>query len=122
MSAPLWSMAVGISFLCGPCPHPAGYLFPQPAGQARQLRQQAIPYVPGEGDLIFFDDHNPVWIALFALAGTGPPTHMGIVVRKPDGSPAVLEAGPDDTLWVKLQDAAPRLHQFDRDYRGTVTI
>jgi hypothetical protein len=78
--------------------------------------------VPREGDLIFYDDHNRAWTTLFALAGTGPPLHMGIVVKKPDGTPAVLEAGPDDTLWVRLIDAGPRLHQFRRDFRGTITV
>jgi len=34
----------------------------------------------------------------------------------------VLEAGPDDSVWVTLQDVGPRLHQFDRDYHGTITI
>src|SRR5690242_14501168 len=73
-------------------------------------------YVPREGDLIFFDDHNPVWTALFVWAGTGPPLHMGIVVKKADGKFAVLEAGPDDTVWVTLQDLGPRLRQFQKDY------
>jgi len=84
--------------------------------------RQVIPYVPREGDLIFFDDHNPVWTALFVWAGTGPPLHMGIVVKKLDGSLAVLEAGPDDTIWCTLQDLSKRLDQFDRDYHGTITI
>jgi hypothetical protein len=81
------------------------------------------PYVPREGDLVFFDDHNRTWTALFALADTGPPLHMGIVVEKPDGKLAILEAGPDDTVWVRLLDAGRRLRQFHRDYPGgTITI
>ena len=97
--------------------HPAGYLV-----RPRSATAAAVAYAPREGDLIFYDDHNRAWTALFALAGTGPPLHMGIVVKKPDGSPAVLEAGPDDSVWVKLLDLAPRLHQFRRDFGGTVTI
>jgi hypothetical protein len=101
------------------CPaSPAGYLAPP----AREGRPRAVAYVPREGDLIFYDDHNRVWTTLFAVAGTGPPLHMGIVVRKPAGGLAVLEAGPDDTVWVKLLDLAPRLHQFHRDFAGTVTV
>ncbi len=42
---------------------------------------KSVPYVPREGDLVFYDDHNPTWTGLFALAGTGPPLHMGIVVK-----------------------------------------
>ena len=47
---------------------------------------------------------------------------MGIVVKKADRSFAVLEAGPDDTVWVTLQDLSTRLEQFDRDFHGTITI
>ncbi len=89
----------------------AGYL-----GEPARL----VRYTPCEGDLVFYDDRNRAWTALFALAGTGPPLHMGIIVRKPDGKLAVLEAGPDDTLWVKLLDLPGRLHQFDRDFRGGI--
>src|SRR4051794_16699562 len=95
--------------------HPAGYLVPG-AGHP------AVAYEPREGDLVFYDDHSAVWTALFALADTGPPLHMGIVVKKPGGGLAVLEAGPDDTVWVDLLDVVPRLHQFQRKYRGTITV
>jgi hypothetical protein len=101
---------------------PAGYLLIRPSAPEKAVRAKAIRYVPGEGDLIFYDDHSKAWTALFALAGTGPPLHMGIVVRKPGGSLAILEAGPDDTLWVDLLDLTPRLRQFRRDFRGTITI
>jgi hypothetical protein len=93
-----------------------------PLNPREPFGQRAVPYTPREGDLIFFDDHNTIWNGLFALAGTGPPLHMGIVVKKPDGGLAVLEAGPDDSVWVTLQDLGPRLHQFDRDFHGTVTV
>jgi hypothetical protein len=86
-------------------------------------KAQVVPYVPREGDLIFYDDKSPLWTPLFAFAGTGPPLHMGIVVKKPDGTPAILEAGPDDTPWVDLLDLVPRLHQFHRNFPGgTITV
>jgi hypothetical protein len=48
---------------------------------------------------------------------------MGIVVRHPEGHLAVLEAGPDDGLWVELLEVESRLQQFHRDFpRGTITI
>ena len=77
---------------------------------------------PTEGDLIFYDDHNLVWTALFLWAGTGPPLHVGIVVKKEDGMLAVLEAGPDDTIWVYILDVDLRLQKFHEDYHGTITI
>jgi hypothetical protein len=94
-----------------------GYLVP-PGGKASESQ----PYIPHEGDLVFFDDNNPVWLALFAWAGTGPPLHAGIVVKRYNGSLAILEAGPDDTTWVTIQPVAPRLRQFHKDYHGTITI
>jgi hypothetical protein len=96
-----------------------GYLSAAKAEVEKVLPQA---YVPKEGDLIFYDDHNLFWTALFLWAGTGPPLHVGIVVKKDDGTLAVLEAGPDDTIWVNIQDVGPRLHQFQKDYNGTITI
>lgn len=105
-------LAAGL--LVGPVPpHPEGYLV---------LKGALVRYGPREGDLVFFDDRSPTWGVLFALAGTGPPLHMGIVVKRPGGELAVLEAGPDDTVWVELRPLAWRLRQFDADFHGKVTI
>src|SRR5262245_12536405 len=97
-------------FLAGPpalCP--TGYL-----GDA--------PYRPAEGDLIFYDDRHALWRLLFARAGSGPPLHMGIVVKRPGGELAVLEAGPADSLWVALLPVAERLRQFHRTTGGTISV
>lgn len=83
---------------------------------------ELVGYVPREGDLVFYDDRNPAWMVLFAYAGTGPPLHMGIVVKKADGSLAVLEAGPDDTTRVALLDIDKRLRQFHADFQGGISI
>jgi hypothetical protein len=115
---------VPVLFLAGGndvLPHPAGYLVSKRVCD-RDGAQTAVAYEPREGDLIFYDDHSKIWTALFTLAGTGPPLHMGIVVRKKEGRLAVLEAGPDDTVWVELRDLVPRLHQFHNDFNGTITI
>jgi hypothetical protein len=123
MQTTLWSVGVGLSLLLGNGgKSPAGYLAPPAAKHGKTSRPRARPYAPREGDLIFFDEHSWVWNALFFLAGTGPPVHMGIVVKKPGGQLAVLEAGPDDTVWVRLLDLKSRLRQFHRDYGGTITI
>lgn len=81
-----------------------------------------IPYNPHEGDLVFYDDRHPFWTVMFLLAGSGPPLHMGIVVKQNDGSFGILEAGPDDTIRVALIDLEKRLKQFDEDFHGTITI
>jgi len=87
-----------------------------------KVEHETVAYTPREGDLIFYDDRNVFWTVLFAYAGTGAPLHMGMVVKKTDGSLAVLEAGPDDTIWVRLLDLEKRLPQFQRDFDGPVTI
>src|SRR5581483_2105946 len=111
MSGSVWSI-VAATFLV-PAAEPMGYLVPRGVSPA-----QAVPYQPREGDLIFYDDHKLIWNVLFAYAGTGSPLHAGIVVKRADGRLAVLEAGPDDTVWVDLIDLRQRLEKFV----GTVTI
>ena len=78
----------------------------------------AEPYIPHEGDVLFYDDLNKLWTFLFWLGGTKPPFHVGIVVKRPDGSPAVLEAGADDQTWVWVLDLAPRM----RDFEGVLQV
>src|SRR5205807_6934724 len=36
-------------------------------------------------------------------------------VARPDGRPAVLEAGPHDTLWIRILDIGPHLQQYADD-------
>ena len=97
-----------------------GYLKIEP--KTDKAKTEIIRYAPREGDLVFYDDHSLMWTLLFAYAGTGSPLHMGIVVKKTDGSFAVLEAGPDDTVRVALLDLDKRLPQFDKDFAGNITI
>jgi hypothetical protein len=77
------------------------------------LRLPAEPYTPQEGDILFFCDGSLKWRILFALAGTTPPDHAAIVVKKADGSPAILESGPNDTLVIALSDLMPRLQSYE---------
>jgi hypothetical protein len=92
---------------------PYGYLWTyRPDEQGRTVRD-VIPYQPREGDWLFFDDMSAWWTFLYKIADTAPPFHAGIVVKKPDGELAVLEAGPDDTLHVYVLDIIPRLYQFE---------
>jgi hypothetical protein len=108
----LWSLGAALCLLVAEA-RPEGYLVSRSEGV-----EKVSSYMPREGDLIFYDDHKPIWNLLFAYAGTGAPLHVGIVVKKTDGRLAVLEAGPDDTIWVNLIDLVPRLQHF----RGTITI
>ncbi len=99
-----------------------------PPGQAVGVLYHSLPdgrggtyastsaYVPREGDLVFFDDRKVPWDFLYWIAGTAAPFHVGIVVKRPDGNMAILESGPDDTLYVHILDVTPRLHEFLKDF------
>jgi hypothetical protein len=98
------------------CPgQQVGYLYPGTACNCA-LRSAVVPYVPREGDLVFFDDRKSFWDFLYWIGGTAAPFHAGIVVKRPDGHLAVLEAGPDDTLHVFLLDVHDRLNGFLKDF------
>ena len=101
---------------------PAGFLKIERKTPKGKIEREVVAYAPREGDLIFYDDRNLAWSALFAYAGTGAPLHMGIVFKKANGTLAILEAGPDDSIWVKLLDLDKRLPQFHEDFKGTITI
>jgi hypothetical protein len=101
----------------------AGYLKIDKKMADGKIEHDIARYEPRAGDLVFYDDRNPAWMALFAYAGTGPPLHMGMVFKQKNGSFAVLEAGPDDTTRVSLLQLDKRLHQFHQHYaKGTITI
>jgi hypothetical protein len=69
-------------------------------------------YHPQAGDILFFDDHDRVWQFCFNIAGAGRPMHAGLVVRLPDGELNSLEAGYNDSIYVKLLPLKDRLHEF----------
>lgn len=91
---------------------PIGFLY-QPAFCCDQvLRGPAEPYCPQPGDLLFFTDYTFFWCTTHNWAGAGHPHHSGIVVALPDGRPAALEAGPYDTLRIRVLDLSPHLRKY----------
>lgn len=95
-----------------------GFLKTETKAAKGEKKVEVLRYEPREGDLVFYDDKHVGWTLLFAYAGTGAPLHMGIVVKKNDGKLAILEAGPDDTVSVKMLDLHKRLRQFNNDFKG----
>jgi hypothetical protein len=89
-----------------------GWLDP-PGDCPRDPASPREAYQPQPGDIILFS-HNQLrsWF-LYTLARTGKPYHAGIVVRLPDGRPAILEAGPYDYVHVYLMDLLPRLRTHE---------
>jgi hypothetical protein len=72
-------------------------------------------YLPQPGDLFFATDH--IWLLRFGhwAAGADYPHHSGIIVRKPDGSLALLEAGPFNETFIVLADLLPILKAYEAE-------
>lgn len=72
------------------------------------------PYRPQAGDLVLFDDFNPLHRIAFRLARTAPPVHAAVVVERPDGSHALLDLfGPRVISGtVRIAEIGPRLGNY----------
>jgi hypothetical protein len=93
-------------------------LFGAEPGTRRAASWRAVPYHPQPGDLVFFDEHSLIWRVLYAVAGSQPPDHCGVMVARPDGRMALLEAGPFPNRWVRLEEVPHRLQSF----RGSIWV
>lgn len=99
-------------------PPPAGSYLWQPSYELDfRLRGPTKPYVPQPGDIIMSTDGSLFWLTMHNLAGTSHPTHSMIVFAFPDGRPGILEAGPHDTLKVRVLEALPHLWSYEREGR-----
>jgi hypothetical protein len=72
------------------------------------------------GDIMLYTDSNWFWEITHDLAGAFQPHGSGVVVRRPDGTLGILEAGPNDTMHVDILDALPHLKEYE--CRGPVWI
>jgi hypothetical protein len=81
------------------------------------LRGPAEAYLPQPGDLMLRLDHSKFWRVTHYLALAFDPNGSGIVFARPDGSLAVLEAGPNDTMWVRCLDLLPHLREYAAEGR-----
>jgi hypothetical protein len=76
------------------------------------LRGTPQAYVPEPGDIMLRLDNWRFWRVTHFLALAFDPNGSGIVFARPDGTLAVLEAGPSDTLWVGTPDLLPHLAEY----------
>src|SRR3989440_12839384 len=76
------------------------------------LRGPAEAYLPQPGDLMLRMDGSVFWRVTHYMALAFDPNGSGIVFARPDGSLAVLEAGPRDTRGVRTPDLLPRLPEY----------
>jgi hypothetical protein len=72
----------------------------------------AEAYLPQPGDLMLRMDDSTFWRVTHWMAFAFDPNGSGIVVARPDGSLAVLEAGPNDTMWIHTLDLLPHLKEY----------
>lgn len=114
MLAVLYS-ALAAACLSGPVPATelgGSYLY-QPAFCIDEvLRLPAESYLPQPGDIMLRLDHSKFWRVTHYMALAFDPNGSAIVFARPDGTPAVLEAGPKDTMWVRTLDLLPHLREY----------
>lgn len=97
-------------------PEPIGSYLYRPAYCIDDARRgPSEPYLPQPGDIILCTDRNCFWQLTFTLACTGHPHHAGIVIQRPDGRLAVLEAGPHDTTHIEIIDWEGHLARYDEE-------
>jgi hypothetical protein len=99
----------------GPAEDPAvaGSFLYQPAFCIDDARREpAVSYLPQPGDIMVRMDGSIFWRVTHYMALAFDPNGSGIVVARPDGSLAVLEAGPNDTMWVRTLDLLPHLKEY----------
>lgn len=70
---------------------------------------KATAYEPQPGDIMLRLDKSLFWRVTHYMALAFDPNGSAIFFRRPDGSMAVLEAGPNDTLWCRALDILPHL-------------
>lgn len=95
-----------------------GFVYQPAFALDKVARPPASPYVPEPGDVLVMNNPAPQTALLYHLAGSGLPSHAGLVVRLPDGSLGVFDAGWNDTLWTRLTPLEWRINA----YPGTVWV
>lgn len=93
------------------------YLYKPAYCEDHEIRGPATPYEPQPGDIIFSADNSDFWLLMHKLAGTSHPTHSMVAFRRTDGTMAILEAGPHDTLHCRTMDAIPHLRSYEVEGR-----
>jgi hypothetical protein len=97
----------------GPVKQPSiGYLVVQNRSSDGLWYQTSEPYVPHEGDMLFYNDHSTKWTVLYKMVGSDAPYHSGLVYKQPDGLCGAVEAGPNDSLECRTLDLKSRLYDW----------
>lgn len=78
----------------------------------KKLRLPVEPYLPQPGDIMLATDRNFFWKITHDLALAFEPHNSAIFFARSDGRLALLEAGPNDTLFIRSLDALPHLAEY----------
>ncbi len=92
-----------------------GYLYPVAFNLEGELQGPARSYQPQAGDIFLCTDHVLIVQIGHKLAGGQSPHHSGLVIMRPDGSPASLESGPHNTIWVRVLDLVKNLGKYEEE-------
>ena len=76
------------------------------------IRGKARPYVPQPGDVMLATDKNLFWKVTHDLALAFEPHNSALVVASCNGQLTILEAGPNDTIWIRMLDMLPHLKEY----------
>ncbi len=113
----LWLTVLSGVVLPGGEPPPANsYLYEPAACLDDALHGVPRPYCPQPGDIVLSTDRSRIICGGHWLAGSRGVHHSALVIALPDGRPAVLEAGPFNTLRIEL--LAPFVLLTGHEQRG----
>jgi hypothetical protein len=88
------------------------YLYEPSYCMDKVLRGNPRKYLPQPGDVMLATDKNIFWKITHDMAFAFEPHNSAIVVARRDGRLAILEAGPNDTLWIGMSDMLPHLKEY----------
>lgn len=108
-------MLVGLSAATPPGSELQSYVYQPAFALDKVLRLPASPYCPQPGDIILAANNDIRSVIGHILAGSGYPNHSMIVFARPDGTLAILEAGPHGALkeGVSIVELWPHLCKYE---------
>ena len=92
-----------------------GYLYQPAFDVSGELRGPSRPYHPQPGDIFLSTDGLRIAVVGHAMAGGQGVHHSGLIVFRPDGTPASLEAGPHHARWVRCLDIIENLGGYEEE-------
>src|SRR5215831_16714194 len=92
-----------------------GYLY-QPAFEVPgELRGPPRPYHPQAGDIFLSSDQLRIAVVGHMLVGSQGVHHSGLIILRPDGRPATLEAAPHHVRWIRVLDIDDNMRRYQEE-------